>query len=98
MMQPEDTPSQTQVEAAKTESPQVEDLELTISFELERRLITVGDLAALAPGYTFALGVLPDAPVTLRVSGRDIGTGRLVDLKGTLGVQILSLKNGGDHS
>lgn len=71
-------------------------LEVTVVFELERRAMTVGDLAALAPGYTFALGADPLAPVTLCVGGRPVGTGRLVDLGGTLGVQVLS--TGGANS
>lgn len=65
-----------------------DDLEMTLVFELERRMVTVRELAALAPGYTFALGASPDSPVTLRINGKDVGSGGLVDLNGTLGVRI----------
>lgn len=68
-------------------------LEVDIVFELERRTMKLNDLAALAPGYTFALGTDPLAPVTLRVQGRNIGRGRLVDLDGTPGVQVLHLES-----
>lgn len=68
-----------------------DDLELTLSFELERRSVAVRDLTALAPGYTFALAADPDAPVTLRAGGKVLGSGRLVDINGTLGVQITAL-------
>lgn len=98
MTHQDNTSSKTPNDKAPSKTPQLDNLEVLLSFELERRLVTVSDLAALTPGYTFALGVLPDAPVTLRVNGRDIGTGRIVELKGTLGVQITSLKNNGAHS
>jgi type III secretion protein Q len=71
-------------------------LGVTVVFELERRPMTVGDLAALAPGYTFALGADPLGPVTLTVGGRAVGTGRLVDLGGTLGVQVLRMGQAGE--
>ncbi len=66
-------------------------LEVTVSFELERRNMTLAELSVVAPGYTFALGVNALAPVTLRVGDKVFGTGRLVDLGGTMGVQVMSL-------
>lgn len=77
--------------AAACAAVDVDGLEVTMTFELERRLMTVGDLATVAPGYTFALGVDPLAPVTLRVAGRAVGMGRLVDIGGTVGVQVMSM-------
>ena len=68
--------------------PDVNQLEVTLTFELERRLMTVREIGELAPGYTFALGCDGTAPVTLRVNGKALGTGRLVDMNGVLGVQI----------
>ena len=71
--------------------PEQHDIELTLRFELEHRLMTLKDLDTLAPGYTFALASDPLAPVTLTVNGKDLGKGRLVDLNGVLGVQITEL-------
>ncbi|MBQ6669328.1 MAG: type III secretion system cytoplasmic ring protein SctQ [Deltaproteobacteria bacterium] len=68
--------------------PDVNQLEATLTFELERRLMTVREIGELVPGYTFALGCDGTAPVTLRVNGKALGTGRLVDMNGVLGVQI----------
>lgn len=65
-----------------------QDLDVRLSFELERRTITVRELAALAPGYVFSLDADIQAPVTLRANGKAIGRGRLVDMGGTLGVQL----------
>ena len=70
-------------------------IEVELCFELERRVMTVKDLAALAPGYTFTLGCDPLAPVSLRINGAVVGSGRLVDINGMLGVQIDSLARSG---
>ena len=69
---------------------------MTLTFELERRLMTVRDVETLAPGYTFAFGGDALAPVTLYANGKSIGKGRLVDLNGTLGVQVVSLGKAGE--
>ena len=53
--------------------------------------MSLAEIAALTPGYTFPLAVDPSAPVTLRAGGQNIGSGRLVDLNGTLGVQIIAI-------
>ena len=70
----------------------LEDLEVTVSFELERRLMSLAELGALVPGYTFALPPSMQGMVTIRVHGKALGTGRLVELGGSLGVQIVSLE------
>ena len=70
------------------EHSDVKNLELRLTFELEQRLITLAELEALAPGYTFALNCANDAPVTIRANGMPLAQGRLVDINGTLGVQL----------
>lgn len=72
-------------------------IEVELCFELERRLMTIKDMAALTPGYTFTLGCDPLAPVSLRVNGAIVGTGRLVDINGILGVQINALTQSGEQ-
>ena len=69
-------------------------LEMTIFFELDRRLLSVAEIAALTPGYTFTLPASPSGPVTVRANGKPLGTGRLVDVGGVLGVQLVSLEQG----
>lgn len=77
--------------AAQAEPLDLDNMEITVTFELERRLMSIAEIAALTPGYTFPLAVDPAAPVTLRAGGQAIGTGRLVDLNGTLGVQVTAI-------
>lgn len=69
----------------------VASLELPVVFELDRRIMTVRDLSSIAPGYTFPMSIDPQAPVTLRVNGKAIGVGRIVDLNGSLGVQVIQM-------
>jgi type III secretion protein Q len=66
-------------------------LEVTLHFELEKKLLSLSELESLAPGKTFALGVDPLSAVTLTLNGQTLARGRLVDLDGTLGVQITRL-------
>ena len=73
---------------ASMENPELNDIDIRLSFELDRRLITVGELESLAPGYTFVLDSDMTSPVTIRANGKAIARGRLVDMDGTLGVQI----------
>lgn len=70
------------------DNPDQKDIDIRLSFELDRRLITVGELETLAPGYTFSLPCDAQTPVTIRANGKAIARGRLVDMNGTLGVQI----------
>lgn len=94
--------SEMNTESAMPEGVNVGELELPVVFELERRLLTVRDVEALAPGYTFALGGDALSPVTLTVNGRPVARGRLVDLNGTLGVQLtevgLSAREAGEQA
>ena len=76
---------------APAEPLDLDNMEITVTFELERRLMSIAEIAALTPGYTFPLAVDAAAPVTLRAGGQAIGSGRLVDLNGSLGVQITAI-------
>ncbi len=78
-------------EAIESLETVVEELETLLTFELERRSIRLSDLQSIGPGYTFALNCDQEAPVTLRVNGKKIGLGRLVDMKGLMGVEIVKL-------
>jgi type III secretion protein Q len=85
-------------EAAPAAGPDLTaDLELTVTFELERKLMTLAEISALAPGAAFPLGTDPLAPVTLTVGGRALARGRLVDMGGVLGVQVTAIVSGADR-
>lgn len=73
---------------ASMDNSEINDIDIRLSFELDRRVITVGELEALTPGYTFSLNGDMTSPVTIRANGKAIARGRLVDMDGTLGVQI----------
>lgn len=67
-------------------------LELPVSFELATLTLRVDEVAALAPGFTFALsGDASSVPILVRVGGRALARGRLVDVGGVPGVQISSM-------
>jgi type III secretion protein R len=62
-------------------------LEVPIRFELEKKLLPLAEIEALAPGRSFPLGTDPMSAVTVTLHGQALAAGRLVDLGGTLGVQ-----------
>jgi type III secretion protein Q len=86
----ENGPGPDQLEAVQG-GADLDQLEVVICFELEKKRLTLAELQTLAPGRSFPLGVDPLAPVTLTLNGRPLGAGRLVDLGGTLGVEITRL-------
>ena len=72
-------------------------MELPVTFELASLSLRVEEVAALTPGYTFALsGDASSVPVFLRVGGRIAAKGRLVDVGGMPGVQITGMALDGD--
>lgn len=68
--------------------PDTDALEVKLTFELENRTITVGEMKSLQPGYTFTLASDPGAPVTIVANGKPVAKGRLVDVNGSVGVQL----------
>lgn len=66
-------------------------IDIRLSFELDRTVITLGELSTLAPGYVFPLNSDMSAPVTVRANGKAMARGRLVDMDGTLGVQLIEM-------
>ena len=70
----------------------LDSLEVAVTFEVDRRLMSIAEIASLSPGYTFTLPVDPRGPVTIRANGKRLGAGRLVEVGGALGVQLISVE------
>ncbi|MDR3073256.1 MAG: type III secretion system cytoplasmic ring protein SctQ [Deltaproteobacteria bacterium] len=77
--------------AGALSAAEIDALEVRLTLELDERLISVGELAALAPGHTLETTASLAGPVTLKVNGRAVGKGRLVEVGDRLGVMIVSL-------
>ncbi|NNE08560.1 MAG: hypothetical protein HKN20_08360, partial [Gemmatimonadetes bacterium] len=77
--------------------PSVEGAELAaevpvvLRVELGSVRMTLQELSQLGSGSILELGRNPDAPVSLVVEDRRMGSGELVTVEGELGVRILSL-------
>ncbi|MDX5360210.1 MAG: type III secretion system cytoplasmic ring protein SctQ [Alphaproteobacteria bacterium] len=69
----------------------LDDLPVTLIFELSRKEIAVSELSALGPGYVVDLGVPITEPVTILGGGRRIGKGELVRVGQNVGIRILRL-------
>lgn len=73
---------------SETAMSTAEELPVKLTFELENRTITVGELKSLAPGYTFTLTADASSPVTVLANGKPVAKARLVDVNGAIGVQL----------
>ncbi len=69
-----------------------DDLKFEVSFELERREIEYSEISNFKQGSVVGLTCSKQTPVTIRINGRAVGTGRLVDLGNNIGVQIMEIK------
>lgn len=69
----------------------LDQLPVRMIFDLGERMITLAEIRSLAPGYVIELGRDIRRAVTIRVNGRKIGEGELVDIDGYIGVSLLSI-------
>lgn len=74
------------------EAAHLDDIPVRVTFDLGDREMTLGELRALMPGYVFNLGRDPQAGVVIRVNGRWVGEGELVDIDGRIGVVVHRLQ------
>jgi type III secretion protein Q len=87
-------PPDPHVESTKTHS--LENVGVTIDFELGSTSLPLGELANLKPGYVFELaGNLNQVRVIIRANGTRVGYGELVAVGEVLGVQLLALETNG---
>ena len=69
---------------------------ITLAFEVGTLSMTLGQLAAIKPGYVFELAArLEEARVVIRANGAPVGRGELVAIGDTLGVQLLAIDANG---
>lgn len=64
------------------------DLSVELVFELARLLVPVAELETRQPGYTFELNVAADGLLPIRVNGRVVARGTLVQVGDRLGVTL----------
>lgn len=69
----------------------MENIPVTVQFSLAERMINLQELQHISAGYVFALENDFLAPVTLLVNGKSIGKGKIVDINGTVGVQVVEI-------
>lgn len=71
----------------------LDEINVRIHFDLGERVMSFAELRLLEPGYVFELGRDLRRAVTIRVNGKVIGDGELVDVDGQTGVAILRLNS-----
>lgn len=71
--------------------PDFSDMVCSLHFSLGERQIALKELQEIGEGYTFALDHDFLSPVTLLLNGKTMGHGKIVNIGGTVGVQITDL-------
>ncbi|PMO42399.1 type III secretion system protein [Vibrio sp. 10N.222.52.B12] len=69
-------------------------LAIELTFDVGQQTITLEQLNALQPGFTFELNQPISNPVTMRANGKIIGECELVNINERLGVRVLELFGG----
>ena len=72
---------------------ELEQIPVRLYFDLGERMVTLAELKTVAPGYIFELGRELRRAVTIRVNGKKIGEGELVEIDGNIGVSILAINS-----
>ncbi|HQU09346.1 MAG TPA: type III secretion system cytoplasmic ring protein SctQ, partial [Opitutales bacterium] len=69
---------------------QLEALPVTVSFELGRKRLSLKEVKALGPGFTFEFEDIPmERPITILANGVNVGTGALVQVGEVFGVRVV---------
>ena len=85
---PQDTVLTTPADDVGPADIPMDDLQVTLVFELSRRAATLAELRRLAAGQVLELDCDLSAPVSILANGRRIGEGELVKVGGALAVRI----------
>lgn len=74
----------------------VREMRVTLVFEMGRRLASLAEVEGLGVGSVVDTGAGPDGLVDVLVNGRRIGRGRIVQVGGSLAVQLERINHGTD--
>jgi type III secretion protein Q len=78
-------------EAIEDDAAELDDLPVRLAFELGRLELPLAEVTTLGVGHVFELARDVAQPVDILANGRRIGRGRIVDVAGSLGVQIVRI-------
>jgi type III secretion protein Q len=76
---------------APAETGHLDDLAVSVAFELGRRDLTLAELRTIRPGYVLELGHAPTPTLDLVIRGQIVGKAELVQIDDQLGARILRL-------
>lgn len=85
-------PSSSQSAAARapaTAGAPLEQLPVTVSFDVGHKTFSLEELKSLKPGYTFSFEQEASKPIFIRANGRLLGHGELVQIEEHVGVRIV---------
>jgi type III secretion protein Q len=75
----------------------IDEIPMEIVFEAGEKRLTMGELKEIRPGFVFDLGKDLTQPIAIRVNGKIVGKGELVEIEGRLGVRVRELLDHAAH-
>lgn len=75
----------------RLEDADLEDLPVTLVFELGRTLLPMGEIKRLGPGMIVPLAELKNETVDIIANGKRVGRGEIVRIGESLGVRVIGL-------
>lgn len=78
-------------EAIEDDAAELDDLPVRLAFELGRLELLLAEVMTLGVGHVFELGRDATQPVDILANGRRIGRGQIVEVAGSLGVQLIRI-------
>jgi flagellar motor switch/type III secretory pathway protein FliN len=90
--------SQNDDDAPQALSEAVLDAPVVVRLEIGTVSMTAREWAALRPGDVIETGRRLSAPVVLRVAGREVAHGELVEVEGEIGVRVRQILTGGSQA
>lgn len=75
----------------KKQKIDINQIPLTITFDVGEKLLSLQELQEVGPGYTLDIGKVPNDLVTLRIDNMIFGKGEIVDIGGRLGVRVTAM-------
>lgn len=82
-------------DVTKEEMDDIEDLEIKVTFEVERRMMPVKEIRTLVKDTVIPIGTTPEQGVVVDIvaGGKILGKGKIVSLGETLGIRIIDTRS-----
>jgi type III secretion protein Q len=91
-MRDEETGGKTAISEGPLPEACIDELSVRVTLELDALILPLSTLREMRAGYVLETGKGVENPVTIRIGGKIVGTGELLDVAGRVGVRIRAMR------